>query len=88
VNDASHEMDQVLKELRNYSSLVTKGSYYVVEDTIYDLFLPYNGIDGYHGGAASAITTFLKEDSSFEPDMECERYLFTNNPRGFLKKVR
>lgn len=88
IQDGSHDMLPVLDDLRNYAPLVTKGSYFVVEDTVYDLFFPANEIDGYEGGAYNAVVRFLKEDPTFEPDPECERYLFTNHPRGFLKKVR
>lgn len=87
-HDASHYKEKVLSDMRRYSPLVPVGSYFVVEDGIYDLFSPLEGVGGFADGPFDAITEFLKENSSFEPDPKCERYVFTNHPMGFLKRVR
>ena len=86
--DSSHYKEKVLGDLRRYSPLVPVGSYFVVEDGIYDLFSPLEGVGGFSDGPFDAITEFLKENPGFEPDPDCERYVFTNHPMGFLKRVR
>jgi cephalosporin hydroxylase len=87
-HDGSHHKNHVLADLRNYSPLVPLGSYFVVEDSVYDMFSPIEGLGGFADGSLDAIEAFLKENPCFEPDAECERYIFTYNPRGFLKRVR
>jgi cephalosporin hydroxylase len=87
-HDSSHYKEKVLSDLRRYSPLVPVGSYFVVEDGIYDLFSPLEGVGGFSDGPLDAITEFLKENPGFEPDPNCERYVFTNHPMGFLKRVR
>jgi cephalosporin hydroxylase len=87
-HDASHYKEKVLSDLRRYSPLVPVGSYFVVEDGIYDLFSPLEGVGGFADGPFDAIREFLKENPGFEPDLKCERYVFTNHPMGFLKRVR
>lgn len=87
-HDSSHYKEKVLNDLRRYSPLVPVGSYFVVEDGIYDLFSPLEGVGGFSDGPFDAITEFLKENQAFEPDLSCERYVFTNHPMGFLKRVR
>jgi len=87
-HDSSHYKEKVLSDLRRYSPLVSVGSYFVVEDGIYDLFSPLEGVGGFADGPFDAITEFLKENQDFEPDLSCERYVCTNHPMGFLKRIR
>ena len=35
-----------------------------------------------------ALDEFLAQDSSFEVDRECEKFLLTFNPRGYLRRRR
>lgn len=82
--DSDHSRDHVLNELRQYSNLVTLGSYLIVEDT---------NVNGHpvcpeHGpGPMEAVVSFVEEDKRFEVDVSREKFLMTFNPRGFLKKV-
>ena len=39
-------------------------------------------------GPLWAIEQFLLESSDFEADPDCERYILTQNPHGFLKRIR
>jgi cephalosporin hydroxylase len=79
VHDASHEAEVVLDDLRNYGSLVSPGSYLIVEDGVRDHLagLP---------GPVAAIDRFLRESEDFDIDEARERYLLTYNPRGFLRR--
>jgi cephalosporin hydroxylase len=82
--DSWHSKEHVLKELNLYSSLVPVGSYLIVEDT------HVNGhpIQWEYGeGPYEAVQEFLKTNSTFVVDKECEKLLITFNPNGFLKKV-
>jgi cephalosporin hydroxylase len=84
VLDSDHSRDHVLAELRAYAPLVTPGSYLVVEDTnvnghpVYEAFGP---------GPAEAVQDFLKERDDFEVDRSREKFLFTFNPGGWLRKL-
>lgn len=83
--DSDHSEAHVTAELAAYASLVTPGSYLVVEDT------NVNGhpADPHHGpGPFEATQAFLATDNRFEVDTRCERYFLTQNPSGFLRRVR
>jgi cephalosporin hydroxylase len=84
VLDSDHRRDHVLAELRAYAPLVTPGSYLVVEDTnvnghpVYEAFGP---------GPMEAVQDFLKERDDFAADRSREKFLFTFNPGGWLRKL-
>ena len=85
VLDSNHTADYVLKELRAYNKFVTRGSYIIVEDT------NVNGHPVYkeHGpGPMEALIAFKKTNKQFTSDRSREKYLFTFNPEGYLKKTR
>jgi len=86
IHDGGHTGDQVLRDLRAYANFVSVGSYFIIEDSIIDLFSPTTGLGRYWDGPLSAIEQFLEERPDFAVDRECERYLLTNNPRGYLVK--
>ncbi|MDP9209861.1 MAG: cephalosporin hydroxylase family protein, partial [Actinomycetota bacterium] len=81
--DSDHSRDHVLAELRAYAPMVTPGSYLVVEDTninghpVYEAFGP---------GPMEAVQDFLKERDDFEVDRSREKFLFTFNPGGWLRR--
>lgn len=82
--DADHRAHHVLEELRAYSPLVTPGCYLIVED-------------GFLGGRpvrpeavpgpSEALDAWFGEDPPFESDRWHERYLLTQNPRGYLRRI-
>lgn len=71
--DSEHTQEHVTKELNLYGPLVTKGSYLIIEDC-------------YISGVYAAIELFLKENPTFVRDMECEKFILTYNPGGYLRK--
>jgi cephalosporin hydroxylase len=83
--DSDHTQGHVAREMTLYSGLVTVGSYLVVEDT---------NVNGHPSrpdagpGPWEAVTEFLAQRSDFVADRDCERYLLTYCPRGWLRRVR
>ena len=83
--DSDHSQAHVAAELLAYAPLVTLGSYLIVEDT---------NVNGHpaapdHGpGPYEAVQDFLAGDTGFEVDRRCERYFLTQNPSGYLRRVR
>jgi cephalosporin hydroxylase len=81
--DSDHRAPHVLEELRLYGPLVTPGSYVIVEDTNVN----GNPILPAHGpGPHEAVKTFLSEQPAFARDDECEKFLLTFNPGGYLRR--
>jgi len=85
-HDGDHSTNHVLMDLQNYSSLVTPGSYFVVEDSLADFT---SGVmrPSIKDGPTMAILEFLETNHDFDIDKECERYLLTANPMGYLKRI-
>lgn len=82
IEDSSHTYENTLNILRLYSPLVTKGSYFVIEDGIC-----HHGLEvGPNPGPYEAISTFINENKDFEIDRGRESFLITWNPRGYLKR--
>jgi hypothetical protein len=88
IDDGSHDSNDVLSSLKKFKEIVTPGSYFIVEDGA----LSYMGWNRhYSGGPLKAIQEFLKLDDSFEVDEEFTKFFgssTTNNPKGYLRKVR
>ena len=80
IHDASHQAADVLADLRAYGPLVSPGCYLIVEDSVQDYLA---GIPG----PLVAIKRYLAENPGFEVDDHRERYLFTYNPQGYLRRA-
>jgi cephalosporin hydroxylase len=82
--DSDHRAHHVLEELRTYSSLVTPGCYLVVEDC----FLGGRPVRPEAvPGPSEALEAWLADNPPFENDRWRERFLLTQNPRGYLRRV-
>lgn len=82
--DGDHRCDHVLKELQLYHHLIGPGGYLIVEDT------NINGhptFPEFGPGPWEATSLFLANNSAFQADRTCERFMLTMNPRGFLRRV-
>ena len=89
--DSLHGDRHVIKELERYASLVSPGSYLIVQDTAIDRhpewidrFARY---DGSEAGPAAAIERWLPEHPEFEVDKNREKFLFTFHPGGWLRRL-
>jgi len=82
--DSEHTKDHVLQECKMYSQFVNKDSYLIVEDS---------DINGhpvrpeFGPGPFEAVEEFLKSNNDFVIDTSKEKFLMTQNPNGYLKRV-
>ena len=83
VLDSDHSQAHVEAELAAYAPLVQVGGYVIVEDSnigqIRKDLLP---------GPLQAIEAFLARTDEFEVDRSREKFLITQNPSGYLRRVR
>ena len=81
--DSDHSQGHVEAELEAYSPFVPVGCYLIVEDSnigqIRKDLMP---------GPLQAIETFLAKTAEFVVDRDCEKFLITFNPSGYLRRVR
>ncbi len=82
--DAGHTEEVVAGELELYSPLVTLGSYLIAEDTNLN---GHPSFADFGPGPWEAVEKFLSRRKDFVVDPECERFLLTFNPRGWLKRI-
>ncbi len=83
LEDSAHTYENTLNILKTFNSLVTKGSWFIVEDSIC-----HHGLDcGPNPGPYEAIEDFIKENKNFEIDRLKERFLLTWNPKGYLRRI-
>lgn len=88
IDDASHTYEDVLKTLNKFSSVVSKDSYFIVEDGV----VSFTGAaDRYGGGPRKAIEEFLQSNEDFIIDRNLCDFFGTNatfNPDGYLKRIK
>jgi cephalosporin hydroxylase len=83
--DSDHSQAHVAAELEAYAPLVPVGSYLIVEDTNVN---GHPAAPDFGPGPMEAVWDFLATDPGFEVDTRCERYFLTQNPSGYLRRVR
>lgn len=92
VLDSFHTHKHVLKELKLYSPLVTKGSYLVVFDTMVEDMPEHFFTDrpwDRGNNPKTAVLEFLKTNKRFKIDRDMEnKLLITSCPSGFLKCIK
>jgi cephalosporin hydroxylase len=89
VLDSDHGTEHVLAEMERYGTLVTDGSYMVVDDGIYHYIPdgPRHVGNFYDGDPVQAVERFLDEHPGWELDCELEdRFDRTMNPSGWLRR--
>ena len=81
--DSNHHASHVYDELKSYHTLIPSGGYLIVEDT----FLGGNpSHESYGDGPIIATSKFLSEQKDFYIEKRNERFLFTLNRNGFLRR--
>ena len=88
IEDASHMYESTLGVLKKFSSLVSVGSYFIVEDGI----ISNLGMEKkYNGGPLRAIREFLKSNDKFVVDRYWCDFFGKNatfSVNGYLKRIR
>lgn len=84
--DSEHSAPHVLEEIKNYAPLVSRGCYLIVEDTNPDGY--YLGGGYPDGGPREAVKQWQPNNNGFRVDPDCERLGLTQNPGGYLCRVR
>jgi len=82
--DDAHDEKHVLKEMESYGKFVTVGQYLVVEDTSMGGHPAFPELGP---GPLEAVTKYFNTHNDFEVDLSREKFLFTINPNGYLKKI-
>jgi len=85
IDDGSHTYYDVKNSLEKFNKLVSKNSYFIVEDGI----LTELGYENYDGGPLRAIEEFLEDKKEFEIDRDICDFFGKNatfNVNGFLIK--
>ncbi len=83
--DSDHSKEHVLRELSEYSRFVSVGQYLIVEDSC------INGhpvLSDFGEGPFEAVRLWLQKNKGFMIDKSREKLLATQNPDGFLLKVK
>lgn len=80
--DSEHTKDYVLEEMSLYGQIVTPNSYLIVQDTSGDVR------NWSEGGPWGAIKLYLGLHNDFEIDYFYDRWVSTQHPRGYLRKVK
>ena len=90
--DSDHTKDHVLKEIKLYSKLLKKNNYLIVGDTIIeDIPKQFHRKRDWGKGnnPKNAVNDFIKTNKNFMIDNSINhKQLLTNNPKGYLKKIR
>jgi cephalosporin hydroxylase len=89
--DSNHTHDHVKQELELYSTLVTKGNYIVVFDTVIE-FLPADSHPdrpwGHGDNPLTAVKDFISRNSEFVVDYDIDNRLqISVAPNGYLKRL-
>ncbi len=82
--DYSNLKNPVLAGLKLYSSLVTVGSYIIIDDTAQGVLWR----KAQEAGPYLAVEEFLRGGDDFMVDRECEKHLLTFNRGGYLKRMK
>jgi cephalosporin hydroxylase len=87
IDDGSHYYNDVLAVLEKFSSWITPGSYFIIEDGIVNNL---GREKEFHGGPQKAIKEFLRKNVNFIIDRTWCDFFGTNatfNVNGYLKRT-
>jgi cephalosporin hydroxylase len=86
IDDGSHHYEDVKNAFNKFSSLIEKGSYYIIEDGV----IYFEDKNAHGGGPIKAINEITEEDKSFFIDRKWCDFFGVNatfNTNGYLKKL-
>jgi cephalosporin hydroxylase len=87
IDDGSHLYGEVKEAFYKFNSIVSAGSYYIIEDgVVYFIIDP----DSFEGGPEKAIDEIISENQDFYIDRKWCDFFGTNatfNTNGYLKKL-
>ena len=83
--DSLHHKAHVARELALYSRFVTVGSYLVVEDTCIN---GHPAMPDFGPGPFEALREFVHSTECFRTDLSREKFLYTQNPFGWVRRVK
>jgi cephalosporin hydroxylase len=83
--DSDHRQRHVTAEIAAYADMVTVGSYLIIEDSNAG-GNPVHNEEVPDAGPMGAIRDFLSSDGRFAPDRSREKFFFTFNPSGYLRR--
>ena len=86
--DSAHNRRHVLKEMQLYKQFIAKGCYMIVEDTNVHGYPYGHGDIDEDGGPAEAVRDFQPRNQGFEIDHRPERLGMSQNPGGYLRRIR
>lgn len=82
--DSDHATAHVYSEMMMYSEIVTDNQYMIVEDGLIEKTYPIL----MKSGPVKAIKKFLKNNCDFVTDYYQNRFLLSQNPKGYLLKTK
>jgi cephalosporin hydroxylase len=85
IDDSSHEYKETYTILENFSPLVTKNQYFIVEDTVLGSYIEFGKK---RKRAFEAVNKFMSKEGDFVTDRNREKWFLTLNPGGYLLKIR
>lgn len=85
VLDSDHSHKHVLDEMRAWNDIVSVGSYMIVEDSNVN---GHPARPDFGPGPMEAINDFMRENDQFAIDMNQQKFFMTQNPRGYLRRMR
>ena len=88
IHDGSHKKCDIKKDFENYSKLVNVGSYFIIEDGIMDVFDWKDHRTSGHDCGLIAGVEITNENKDWIIDKECEKYIITYNPCGYLRRIK
>ena len=89
--DSDHSQEHVTRELNAYHGFVSHGCYLIVEDTNRDAYramFQMGQLPDDRCGPAEAVKRWQPQNKGFMVDERRERFLFSQNPGGYLKRVK
>ena len=83
--DSNHETSHVLEELNHYSKFIKPNGLLIVEDTFLNGHPSHNE---FGPGPYEAVELFLNDRDDFIIDKALEKFMFTLNYNGHLRRIK